>query len=191
MPATATKPKTKEEKPTEIEELDEQIEVFEPVAKAVDRTFEHPQTGEEKTFVQYEMGFLTKIKFFRLLSGTLRLATEETGSNVNTLLYDVLGEEQAGEVNYIDAIMQLTELAPDFLEEAFVLILRVSPEDEIWFRESLDGISDEVGVDIIDTFIAQNAKAIKRFFTKDLRKVGQRFSQEISEGTELESEDTT
>jgi hypothetical protein len=179
-------------------ELDEQIEVFEPVAKVVDRTLVHPVTNEEKTFVQKEMGFMAKLKFFRLLSGTLRLASDTQGANPAEFLQEAFGEvvgpdgEIAASVDttgsWLTAVMRLVELAPDFLEDSYILILGVKPEDQAWALEALESLDDDEGVDILETFIAQNGKAIRRFFDKHLRRVGQTISREIgqNEGTEQE-----
>lgn len=173
-------------------DLDKQIEVFEPVAKAVDVTLKHPD-GSEKTFVQHEMGFLTKIKFFRLLAGSLRLAAQ--GDQVDVIEEFLAARSGVGTDSVLPMILRLIELVPDFIEETFMLALKVKPEDEQWFREALDNLPDEEGMKIIDTFIAQNGKAVQNFFDKHLRKVVKRLTHEVnldlSALTEPESETTT
>lgn len=175
--ATKAKPKTKNEKEEkdELEALDEEIETLDPVALSIERKFTNPENGEEVVFIQKEMGFLTKTKFSRLLAGTLRLADEEgdKGSILSTL-----GEN----TSWLPLIFQAIELAPDFLEEAFILALRVPPNDQMWFREALDEISDDEGFDIIDAFVAQNGKALRDFFVKHGKKIQARFSQEVDLG---------
>ena len=171
-------------------ELDEQIEVFRPTAKAVDRTFTHPLTGEEKTWTQTEMGFMPKIRFFRLLAGTLRLASDTKGGSPMDFIQEAFGEAELTDENlqastFVNGIIQLVELAPDFLEESFVLVLNVKPQDEAWFYECLEGLDDETGIDIIEVAIGQNGAAIRRFFDKHLRRMGQTISREV--GNPLEA----
>jgi hypothetical protein len=126
MAATATKakPKTKVEEETkdELEALDEEIETLDPVALSIERKFTNPGNGEEVVFIQKEMGFLTKTKFSRLLAGTLRLADE---SDDKGSILSSLGEN----TSWLPLIFQAIELAPDFLEEAFILALRVPPNE--------------------------------------------------------------
>lgn len=180
----------KEEKQTELDEaqseLDKQIEVFEPVPKAKDRTFTHPETNEEKTWVQTEMGFMSKIKFFRLLAGTLRLASDTQSGSPMDFIQEAFGDgniqnmdEETQASSFVSGMIQLVELAPDFLQESFVLILNVKPQDESWFIEALDSLDDEEGIDIIETAVAQNGNAIRRFFDKHLRRVGETISREV------------
>lgn len=178
------------------DEIDEQIEVFEPAPtrKAVERTFTHPD-GTEKVFVQKELGFLNKTRFFRLLAGTLRLASE-TEDNPTDFLQQAFGDvigpdgEALGDTgSFVTALFHLVELVPDFLEQSYVLILQVKPEDQVWFLAALEEIDDETGVDIIDVFVAQNGKSIRNFFDKRLRNLGKRISQELN--LNQESETTT
>lgn len=180
---TPTKPKdtkTKKEK-TELEELDEQVSLLETVPLSVTRTLTNPDTEEEHEFVQKELGFLTKIKFTRLLAGTLRLADEEEKDSILDEFSDA-----SEEGSYLTFILRAVELAPDFLEEAFILILKVSPEDQVWFSRALDEITDEEGIEIIDTFIAQNGKALRDFFDKHLKKLQARVKEEININLETE-----
>jgi hypothetical protein len=211
--ATKEKPKKKEKEveeevveAVEEDELGDEIEALEgasleDVPINVERTLIHPETGEEKTFNQHEMPYLTKLKFFRLLSGTIRLAsTDETGT-VTDFLVEIfqpvqdamsrgLTPEEAERIatgEFINTVMRFVELVPDFAENLYLYALNVKPADEVWVTQALETLDDETGVDILDVFIGQNGKAIKRFFTKHLRKVGARINQIVgSVGTDQE-----
>jgi hypothetical protein len=195
---TQPKEEVAEEAEEVKDELDEQIEVFEPTPKAVDRVLTHPETNETKTFVQKEMGFMVKLKFFRLLSGTLRLASDTQGANPAEFLQEAFGEvigEDGGIQPSVDStgafltgIMRLVELAPDFLEDAYLLILGVKPEDQPWALQAMDSLDDDEGIDILETFVAQNGKAIRRFFDKHLRRIGATISREIGLEEDTEQE---
>jgi hypothetical protein len=167
------------------EEKDE-VEVFEAVAKSVPRTLTHPETGEEREFSQHELAFIPKTKFFRLVSGTLRLAADE-GDGVNNLISDVINDVSGvSNDQMILGVMRLVELSPDFLEEAFLYALNVKPKDREWAYTALESLDDEEGLDIIEVFVAQNGDAIKDFLPK-LQKIGKRVQKVIqTEDTEQE-----
>lgn len=189
--ATEAKPKPRQTKKSEVEE---QIEVFEPVAKAVDRELTHPDTGEKKTFVQHELSFMPKLKFFRLLSGTFRLAAESDADSNGAGMANFLEETLSNISNFqenptitndlIATFMKLIELVPDFAEELYILALNVKPKDSVWTAEALQNIDDDLGIDILEVFIAQNGKAMRDFFAKRLAKVGKRLTVELTEDME-------
>jgi hypothetical protein len=181
---TATK-KTTAKKEEVKDETQEEIEIFEAVAKSVKRTLVHPETGEKKEFSQHELAFIPKMKFFRLVSGTLRLAAEnEGGAN---LIAEILGGVDAGDNDsMVLAILRLVELSPDFLEEAFLYALNVKPVDHQWVLEALETIDDETGADIIDVFIAQNGPAVHDFLTERLPKMGKRVGSLLNTTQEQE-----
>lgn len=161
------------------QELDEEIAVFEPVEKAVDRKLE--LNGETRTYVQHEMGFMTKLKFLRLLSNSIRQATEEEGST--DFLSDFFG---AGEIENPDAmlngLLRLVEAVPEFIEEAYCYALNVPTKDHSWAILAFENLSDEEGLDILDVLVAQNGVAIRDFFTQKLPKLGKRVQKIMEAG---------
>ena len=185
----------KKELAAKEKELDEQIKVFEPIALVVEREITHPD-GTKKVFIQKEFSFMTKIRFLRLLSGTVRLAAEAGGTSVAGVIQDTFGDVQdllnqgidvnnADEImanQFISVVLRLVELAPDFLEELFLIALDVpKKEDEIkWALEAFDTLDDEEGFAILDTIVAQNSKAIKDFFTERIANTARRGSQELN-----------
>jgi hypothetical protein len=190
-PKKATKKAVKEEPEAVVDPLEEQIAVLEAVHKAVDRTLVHPETQEERTFVQHEMGFMTKLKFFRLLSGTLRLASEQQYGGIMGVVEATMTGDQSS-TEFLETIMRLIELVPDFAEQTYIYALNIKPKDQEWALQAFDSLGDEEGIDILDTFIAQNGEAIRDFFVKHLKKIGQRVSQmELTKGLAQESGDTT
>lgn len=216
--ATKKKPASAEKKAVEAAEeaekvLDEQIEQLEgssleDVPISVERTLKVGDQEKEIILVQHEMPFLNKLKFFRLLSGTIRLAGEGEDKSVA----DVLGEifdpisqaiaqggvsaqeaQQLAAGQFIETVLKLIELAPDFAESLYVYALNVKPKDEALVRAAIQEMDDDQAMDILDAFIAQNGKAIRRFFDRHLQKVGRRLAatMEIQADTEPESETIT
>ncbi len=190
--ATETKEKPKSKEKTEVEvdktsekikqaeeqqeQLDKEIEVFEPVALAVDRTLEFG--GQTKTYTQHEMGFMTKLKFFQLLSGTIRLASEDTEGGTSAFLDEIFGSlDQSGPSSanaMFGGLMRLVELSPEFIENAYMFALSVPVNERDWAKAALENLTDEEGIDILETFVAQNAESIHDFFTKHLARIGKR-----------------
>lgn len=184
------------EKLNELEnDLDEQIQVFEPIGRVVERTLKHPN-GSEKTFIQQEMSFMVKTRFIRLLSGTIRLAAESGGVSVAEVIQSTVGDFQ-DLVNYgadfdsvddivadqfISTILRLVELSPDFLEELFLIALNVpkTEADITWALEAFENLSDDEGFDILNTIVVQNSKAIKDFFTERIVETAKRGQQALS-----------
>lgn len=181
-------------KKTEAEKLEDDIEVFEPVAKSVSRTLEHPETGEKRTFSQHEMGFMTKLKFYRLLSGTLRLAVVDDQVQANSIqgiAQKYFGgdvEDSTDNSQMIKGLLKLVELSPDFIEEAYVYALNAKPKDREWLYESLDSLSDDEGIDILRVFVLQNGESIKDFFTEKLPKLWREIESQISFSLDTEQE---
>lgn len=191
-PAAKAQPKV-EEQETELNDI---IDLFD-VSSAVDRTLKHPDTDEEKSFIQHEMSFMTKLKFFRLLSGTIRIAAEADNpqGGVSSFLDETLGGLSGDFDNpneFITTILKLVELVPDFAEETYLYALNVKRNDYGWATEALECLDDDEGIDILEVFVAQNGPSIKDFFTKRLPKVGKTVGALMTiEDTEQESEDTT
>jgi hypothetical protein len=187
--ATKTKEKpTEKDVEAKLEEtkeaeqkLDEEINLLDSVALAVDR--ELTLGGETRTYVQHEMGFLTKIKFFRLLSSTIRRASEDTEGGTSAFLNELFGTlgEERDRMESANAmfggILRLVELAPEFIEEAYMYALNVPIQERNWAIAALEELDDDEGIDILEVFVAQNGESIHDFFTKRLKNLGQRIGQ--------------
>lgn len=188
------KTKAKSKVKTADEELNEQIAVFEPTPKAVDRILTNPDSDESRKYVQHEMGFLTKIKFFRVLAQTIRLAgqadlSDPTSGGVADLVDLFLQEgglDTASANTMITGLLKLIELSPGFIEEAYMYALSVPPEDWSWAQKALDGLDDETGIEILEVFVGQNGPAIRDFFVKRLPKIGKQINQLTNQDTEQE-----
>jgi hypothetical protein len=165
-------------------ELEKQVNILDPVAFAKEVTLTHPSTGEEKTFIQKELAFIPKTRLLSLVATTLRAASDSDG-NVGEIVNDVFGgvndlisqgvdpedAESYATNQLLDILLRLVEIAPDFLDQLFLLVLGVKSKDRQWVIDSLEVIDDEQGIEILDTAIAQNGDALKDFFDKHLRKV--------------------
>lgn len=168
---------------TPEETLDEEIAVFEPVEKAVDRKLTY--LGDTRTYVQHEMGFLTKLKFFRLLAKTIRLSASDDEGGVSEFLNEFFSPGAISNQNaMVTGLLQLIEHSPEFIEEAYCYALSVPLEEQAWAYGAFETLSDDEGLDILDVFVAQNGKAMRDFFTQKLPKIGKRLQTMIGQEKE-------
>jgi hypothetical protein len=168
--------------------LEDEINLLDPTADVVEVTLVHPVTGETKTFKQKELAFIPKTRLLSLVATTIRAASESENSSVGDLVNDMFGgvndliaqgvdaqdAENYATNQFLEIIVRLVEVAPDFLDQLYLLVLNVKPKDRQWVIDSLEVIDDEKGIDILDTAIAQNGDALKDFFNKHLRRVATR-----------------
>jgi hypothetical protein len=178
----------------EESEFQKQIDVLDPVALAKEVTLKHPETGEEKTFIQKELAFIPKTRLLSLVATTLRMASDQDGGNVGDIISDTFGgvnqlisqgvdpedAESFAANQFLDVILRLVEIAPDFLDQLYLLVLNVKQKDRQWVLAALEVIDDEQGIEILDTAIAQNGDALRNFFDKHLRKVANRVSTVVA-----------
>jgi len=186
----------------EVSEFEKQVNILDPVALAKEVVLVHPATGESKTFIQKELAFIPKTRLLSLLATTIRAASNNEDGNIGDILTDMFGgvntliaqgvdaedAESFATNQFLDIILRLVEIAPDFLDQLFLLVLNVKSKDRQWAIDALEVVDDEQGIEILDTAIAQNGEALKDFFGKHLKKVAQRVQKvaEVEEGTAQE-----
>lgn len=163
----------------ELEEINPDYSVGETYS------FTNKQSTPQQTFkyTQRPIGFGAKIEFYKLLSEALRDAVNgpggvSVGSIISALPDMVAGEEVTAEsvlanVGSVDTliggILPLLVQAPDFVDELIVLALGVPSYErsivKILMNDTVEngGLTDDQGQRILDTFIDQNATAMRDF----------------------------
>jgi hypothetical protein len=168
----------------EKSDFEKQVEILDPVSNEVTVTLVNPHTGDSKDFTQKELAFIPKTRLLSLVATTLRAASDQDG-NIGEVVSDMFGgvndliaqgvdpadAESFATNQFLDVILRLVEIAPDFLDRLYLLVLNVPKKDTQWVMEALEVIDDEQGIAILDTAIAQNAEALKSFFDTHLRKI--------------------
>jgi hypothetical protein len=185
---------------SEADEFEKQVNILDPVALSKEVTLTHPETGETKVFIQKELAFIPKTRLLSLVATTLRMASDEDGNvgdvisdtfgGVNELINQGIAPEDAESFaanQFLGVILRLVEIAPDFLDQLYLLVLNVKQKDRQWALTALEVIDDEQGIEILDTAIAQNGDALKNFFDKHLRKVANRVSNVMAEAPEKDT----
>lgn len=187
------------------EEEEDPLEILEPKAEPhVWIIGKPPEKGGEpdewSRYVQRPLGYMARMRFFALVSGTVAKAMKE-GGGVSLGGADFLSTdgslrdraEQLTSSDFEDAgsfmalALQLIGYAPDFLIECYAIWLDVPPQERNWFRRVLNqsydpdhnrwGITDEQGLEMVEVFIDQNYKDIREFFSGKLPALARRVQE--------------
>lgn len=170
------------------DKIEEEVLILDTVSAVKTVELTHPVTGETKTFEQKELAFIPKTRLLSLIATTIRAASESENSSVGDVINDMFGgvndligqgvakeaAENYATNQFLEIILRLVEVAPDFLDQLYLLVLNVKPANRQWVIDSLEVLGDEQGIEILDTAIAQNGEALRDFFDKHLRRVATR-----------------
>lgn len=163
----------------------DELEAIQPTAEPREWTLGHGEVS--RTYVQKPLGLMSKLRFFSLLGETIRKVTIVGGEGTLTDIIqgqqlgqrgrDLLSGDMADAESFLTLASSFVIYVPDFLEEAYCIILKVPLEQRPWAKLMMDadpdegGLSDEDGFAIINTFVAQNWDALRDFFGVHLRSV--------------------
>lgn len=189
-----------------IADADAAMEILEPKIDAKRWVVgKPPEEGGKNTeysvYTQLPLGYMARNRMFSLIGRTMSAAIKSTGGSVGGM-EDVFGAgggtliergRRLGARDFQDAsqfftlAMELIGYAPDFLSDFYSIALEVPVAERGWFREVIEqpyrpdddrwGMSEDMGVEIIEIFIDQNYEDIRRFFTERLPKLARRASQ--------------
>jgi len=194
-----------------IDEAEEAMEILEPLVEAKRWVVgKPPEQGGKSTefgvYTQQPLGYMARNRMFSLIGRTMSAAIKATGGSVGGM-EDVFGAgggtliergRRLGSRDFQDAsqfftlAMELVGYVPDFLSDFYSIALEVPVGGErAWFREVIEipyrpeqdqwGMSEDMGIEIIEIFIDQNYEDIRRFFTERLPRIGRRAAQREQE----------
>ena len=193
-----------------ISEAEEAMEILEPKVEAKRWVVgKPPEEGGKQTewsvYTQMSLGYMARNRMFSLIGRTMSAAIKATGGSVGGM-EDVFGAgggtlvergRRLGARDFRDAsqfftlAMELIGYAPDFLSDFYAIALDVPIAERGWFRDVIEqpyrpsddrwGMSEDMGVEIIEIFIDQNYEDIRRFFTERLPKIAKRAAQREQE----------
>lgn len=158
-------------------------------------------SGERaKNYTQRPLGFFAKTEWFALMTRAIdTMITAEGGGNVAYIMaqmfrgrtapagdgdrFDMSQLEDAAA--FAQAIAKLGSETPEFLKESFCIWLGIPRYEREWAKECMEalpeegGLTDDAGFEIIETFVDQNAEAMRGFFFRRIpsmvRRVADRF----------------
>lgn len=153
--------------------------------------------GIEREYIQRPLSFVQKMQWFALVGKVLDKAMSGEGAlSMNNLLSAPEGRPRQLTLAdfrdadlFVQAIGKLLVYAPDFLTDSFCIWLSVPDyerevaKDLMQRSEDEGGLSDEAGIEIIETFIDQNYEALDRFFRDLVARLSERIAARAKEAT--------
>lgn len=191
--ATTTKVEKSEE-----EKVDELIDAVAPPVKRREQRITasdgSPFEGFDRTYVQQKLSFFAKLEFIRLVSRAINRAMgkDESGDAIDlgALLGGVSGDATQTEL-FIMAVTRLAEYAPEIIKDIYMISLNVPAHERpivaAIFDEPYDedaqtgGLSDEDGLAILETFVAQNGKVMRDFYLTEMPKLGSQIQEALAD----------
>jgi hypothetical protein len=207
--------------PTEHDQVRADIEAeLDAIAPRYDaRVWTVGSAERAKNYTQRPLGFFAKTEWFALMTRAIdTMITAEGGGNVAYIMAQMFrGRSQTEDSNgagdgfdmqnledaaaFAQAIAKLGSETPEFLKESFCIWLGVPRFEREWAKECMEklpeegGLTDDQGFEIIETFVDQNAEAMKGFFFKRIpgmvRRVADRFELNSKQENAPESEAPT
>lgn len=191
-------------------EVNEQLEQANAIENTAVRewTLGPDKDGNTRTYKQTKLPFIKKFRFFGLLGGMIRSAVATSGQGA---VSDLLGNanslrERAAQFNssdiqdaeqFLNLVSSVLIYIPDFLEKSYCEWLSIPyGEEREWAVAMMEkdedegGLSDEMGIEIINTFVRQNWDDLRDFFVVHLRGVlttvqNQTKTEEVTEESPL------
>lgn len=122
-------------------------------------------------FTQRPLSFFGKIELISILGQAVNKAISDGGVSVSELLDDVPTNSEIAEANnFISALAKIAQYAPDFLLDLYAISLGVPRGERDYVKmvmalsEEEGGLSDEQGMQVLETFIDQNWEVLLDFF---------------------------
>lgn len=184
----------------EIEELEDRSMPVERTLWAIDRT----GSRIEKTYTQQGLMWFGKIELYGLLGQAVRMLMEgENALGIGNLLdfandprqmvSDLMGtmpgaedapdradqdiDIEAGKI--LAAFAEIVSQAPQLLPHAYCIALAIPKTHRNWAIEwAFPNMDDEMGKDILHTFIDQNWGVMEDFFSQEMPKIVRRITKE-------------
>lgn len=159
------------------------LEALDPKYTAKEWTVRDNYNGElmERTYTQRPLSFIGKLEFFGLLGSALQNAMKDgVGLNEVMKMQQTMTAEDSSFDEILAVIAQLAQHVPDLVLDSYCSSMAVPQGERPWVKdvwsksEAEGGLSDEDGIEILEIFVEQNTEALKDFFDKKLRKVGDR-----------------
>jgi len=161
---------------------------------------------QEIKLVQKPLSYFAKIEWFGLLGDTLNRAAQYGGMNLSSIITSPERRENLLSMTdvqdaetFLQIILRLVGAAPEFLLESYCIWLGVPRGSRTYAKaimmlpEEEGGFSDEAGLMVAQTFLDQNAEALRDFILKRVPTLGRRamkLMQTEEKTTEPEYPDT-
>lgn len=138
-------------------------------------------------YVQKPLSFFGKIELFSILGSAVEKALSSGGTSLGELLSDAPSGEFGDADQFILTISKLAQYAPEFLQDVYVISLGVPSGEREYVKsvmvlqEEAGGLTDDQGIQILETFVEQNWSVMVDFFTKRVLPLVNQFTNSAPE----------
>lgn len=165
------------------------------VTETLEPTIENPVTvtftlldDSTLTYTQQPLSFFGKMELFSVLGGAVeRALSEDGGINLSNLLEipqrsgtTLSAADFADATVFVRGIAKLVQFAPDLLKDIYCISLRVPRQERPYVKELMeDQLTDEQGVQILDTFVDQNWDVMRSFFFEQIQPLVEKITKKV------------
>ena len=178
--------KTEEKDRTE-EQLDELMETVRPSVKVREQRIaglpDSPYEKFDKVYKQQRLSFFGKLEFTR----TVKRFIDDDERLASILAKMRAGTEDERTEAVVQLVLSMIESGPETAKAIFMQALNVPEAERFFVAEILDqphddetgrgGLTDDDAMEIIETFVEQNAKAIRDLFFDRLARLSTRVQE--------------
>ena len=142
--------------------------------------------GDDKiVLVQKPLTFFGKIEFFSVVGKAVEDILSDGGS-LSALLetpnYDPTVPLAANATDadvFVNALSKIIANGPELLKDLYLVILHVPKGERQYVSYRLEELTDEQGVQILDTFVEQNWEVMVSFFTERMLPLFNKISKKV------------
>lgn len=146
----------------------------------------------EAVYIQQKISFFNKLELFSYIGDAIDKATSgEDGISVNEILGGGVTIQNANQLefdNWVRGLAKLAQYVPDIVQKVFCIALNVPKHDRPWAITVMSqpaengGLSDDEALEILATFVDQNGKDLKDFFSEKVRKLATQVQKTFGQG---------
>ncbi len=147
--------------------------------------YEIGEGNDRLVLVQKPLTFFGKIEFFSVVGKAVQEILIDGGS-LSELLetpdYDPavpLASNVTDADVFVKALSKIVANGPELLKDLYLVILHVPKGQRDYYALRLEELTDEQGMQIIDTFVDQNWEVMVSFFTERMLPLFNKISQKV------------
>lgn len=142
------------------------------------------------TYTQQPLSFFGKMELFSVLGGAVEKAlSEDGGINLSSLLEvpqrsgATLSASDFNDATvFVRGIAKLVQFAPDLLKDVYCISLRVPRQERPYVKELMEEqLSDEQGVQLLDSFVDQNWDVMRSFFFEQIQPLVEKITKKVQD----------
>lgn len=153
--------------------------------------------ANEAVYIQKKISFFNKLELFSYIGDAIDKATSgEDGISVNEIFGGGVTIQNANQLefdNWVRGLAKLAQYVPDIVQKVFCIALNIPKVDRPWAISVMSqpvengGLSDDQALEILATFVDQNGKDLKDFFSEKIRKLVTQVQKTFGQGDKASS----